>query len=1050
MTADLRQDIAGDWPEAIYLSQLLVNRSPALMAYWDREQRCRFVNKAYERWLDRTREQVLGRSMRELHGDEFHSLAEPHLRAALDGKPQVFEQKLAGRDGGVRNFLIHLVPDVGGAGVAGFTAQFTDVSTLRRGEVALQRVIAALEGEVRERRAAQEQVADLQQSLALALASIGAGYIATNRRGCVTRMNAVAEQVTGWSQADAEGRALRDVLVREDRAVDEAAGNPVDEMIDEGGTIDLLHHMAVVSRDGRRATIEVTSDLIRGDDGEVRGLTAVFRDTTRLVRAEIESNRLAAIVESSFDAIISKTLDGRITSWNGASQAMFGYTPQEAIGQSVQMLVPPEREFEEMRILAELSRGARVPPFDTVRLAKGGERLHLSVTISPIRDATGRIVGASKIARDVSRQRRAEEALRESEARLRFTMESAQIGAWDLDLATGSVHRSLQHDRCFGYDAIRPEWSFDIFLRHVHTDDRAEVARSFRSAVAAGSDWRLECRVTWSDSSVHWIRMHGSLTAQGVGRRRMLGIVMDLTGVKEAEATRVRTQALEIEKRQVIEATRMKSLFLANMSHELRTPLNAIIGFADLLHGGTVAPSSPKHQEFLGHIGASGRHLLQLINDLLDLSKIESGKFGFYPEAVDLPAVVAEVTGVLQATLQKKTIGLSVEVDPSLAGLFLDPHRLKQLLYNYLSNAIKFTPDAGRVTLRATPEGDARFRIEVEDSGIGIAESDLSRLFVEFQQLESDYARRYPGTGLGLALTRRLVQAQGGSVGVRSVVGVGSVFHAVLPRIYEAGTRPDEPAPSSGRRMLVIEGEGGLQSKIVRAVAEAGLQADSASTGQQALVSAQASQYHGMTLDLRLPDQSGLEVLAAIRRGGPNRSTPVLGLAMRGAGGSGVAFAVADILSKPIRNSQIAEAMARFGRHDATRALVLVIDDDPVALDLMSASLTTVGIGSVCLADGREALRQIGDIRPDAIILDLMMPEFDGFEVLAALGALPAWKDTPVFVWTSMMLESDDYERLARSAMAIVTKGGGDVSVLLDRLRRWCLQSQPMQAGLIG
>jgi signal transduction histidine kinase len=229
-------------------------------------------------------------------------------------------------------------------------------------------------------------------------------------------------------------------------------------------------------------------------------------------------------------------------------------------------------------------------------------------------------------------------------------------------------------------------------------------------------------------------------------------------------------------------ATRAKSQFLANMSHELRTPLNAIIGFTQLMHDGKCGPVSPRQQEFLGDVLASARHLLQLINDVLDVAKVESGTVEFHPEPVDLVRLVGEVRDVVQGIATSKRIRLETAVDPGIGPVVLDPARLRQILYNYVSNAVKFTPEAGRVSIRVAPDGPDGVRFDVEDTGIGIRPDDLGRLFVEFQQLDAGPGKRQQGTGLGLALTKRLVEAQGGHVGVRSTPGRGSVFTAVLPR----------------------------------------------------------------------------------------------------------------------------------------------------------------------------------------------------------------------------------------------------------------------------
>ncbi len=251
----------------------------------------------------------------------------------------------------------------------------------------------------------------------------------------------------------------------------------------------------------------------------------------------------------------------------------------------------------------------------------------------------------------------------------------------------------------------------------------------------------------------------------------------------EKEEIQRRSCELELQNRRIQEANRLKSEFLANMSHELRTPLNAIIGFAELLHDGHVDPTTPQHQEFLGDILASGRHLLQLINDILDLAKVEAGKIDFRPEPVDLGALLAEVSGTLRATAAARQLRLEASVDPAITDVVLDPGRFKQVVYNYASNALKFSRAGGRVEMLVRPEGTDALRLEVIDEGTGIAAEDLPRLFVEFEQLEAGASKRHQGTGLGLALTKRLVEAQGGVVGVTSVVGQGSTFFAVLPRV---------------------------------------------------------------------------------------------------------------------------------------------------------------------------------------------------------------------------------------------------------------------------
>ena len=278
-----------------------------------------------------------------------------------------------------------------------------------------------------------------------------------------------------------------------------------------------------------------------------------------------------------------------------------------------------------------------------------------------------------------------------------------------------------------------------------------------------------------------------------------VGIVHDISERKRLEALtehkqrrtdelRRKAEELEADNRRMQDAARLQSLFLANMSHELRTPLNAIIGFADLLHAGTVGPIVATQREFLGDILVSSRHLLQLINDVLDHAKVESGTLELAPQAVDLARVIGEVRDIVRGIAASRQIELELQLAAALGSVTVDPAKLRQILYNYVSNALKFTPSGGRVTIRAhlvDGRGDA-FRVEVEDTGIGIASDDLRYLFVAFRQLDSGAAKRYPGTGLGLALSKRLAEAHGGQVGVHSAPGSGSTFWVELPRIVGA------------------------------------------------------------------------------------------------------------------------------------------------------------------------------------------------------------------------------------------------------------------------
>jgi signal transduction histidine kinase/CheY-like chemotaxis protein len=469
---------------------------------------------------------------------------------------------------------------------------------------------------------------------------------------------------------------------------------------------------------------------------------------------------------------------------------------------------------------------------------------------------------------------------------------------------------------CWRRDEVMGAVSHDL-LRTRFPVPRAEIEARLRR----DGHWEGEMVHVRRDGVDIHVASRWALRRDPEGRAdEVLEINNDVTARRRAEEElRVRNAELQEQSRRALEANRLKSEFLANMSHELRTPLNAVIGFAEILHDGKVGPVSADQQEFLGDILGSSRHLLQLINDVLDLSKVEAGKMEVHPEAVDVTKVVGEVRDILRSIAAAKRIGVEVGVDPGLGQVVIDPGKLKQILYNYLSNALKFTPDGGRVTIRAAPEGEDRFRLEVEDTGIGIRPEDLGRLFVEFQQLDATASKKYAGTGLGLALTRRMVEAQGGSVGARSTPGEGSVFHAVLPR-FSVGPALVDPAPaasaqpaSGGPAVLVVEDDTRDRDWLLATLTRAGYSVDAVATGAEAIARAAARKYEAVTLDMLLRDGDGRDVLTAIRAAGPNADTPVVVVTVVAEPAALKGLHIHDILTKPVSHERLLASLAAAG-----------------------------------------------------------------------------------------------------------------------------------------
>jgi signal transduction histidine kinase/CheY-like chemotaxis protein len=540
----------------------------------------------------------------------------------------------------------------------------------------------------------------------------------------------------------------------------------------------------------------------------------------------------------------------------------------------------------------------------------------------------------------------------------------------------------------------------------------------------------------------YWSPMNAPVLSPEGELRWIIHRVEDVTELARRERERTVLYDRLVEQNRIIQgASRMKSEFLANMSHELRTPLNAIIGFSEILSDGLGGEVSTTQHEYLQHILSSGRHLLSLINDVLDLAKVESGRMEVLPEPVRPATLLAEVRDVLRSKSAEKRITVHIEVDPAVGEVVVDPGKLKQVLYNYLSNALKFTAEGGTVSARFVPQAPDHFRLEVRDSGIGIRPEHMDKLFAEFQQLEAGMTKKYGGTGLGLVLSKRIVEAQGGWVGAESRLGQGSLFFAVLPRVVSPSAAPP-PAPAlpatalavGASTVLVVEDRADDRSWLVRTLIDAGYAVESAASGGEALARCREQVYDAITLDLVLPDLSGLKVLHELRAAGPNRDTPVIVLSVMAAQNMVVNFTVRDVLTKPVTADELLAALEGAGLSPGGKYPVLVLDDDVAVLELMRALLTDLGYAARCESDGAKALEQVRRAPPAAIVLDLLMPNMDGFEFLRLLRADPQAGRIPVLVFTGKDLDAEERRSLSQLASAVMNKSAEGRATLLAAL----------------
>jgi PAS domain S-box-containing protein len=637
--------------------------------------------------------------------------------------------------------------------------------------------------------------------------------------------------------------------------------------------------------------------------------------------------------------------------------------------------------------------------------------------------------GRARLEARVRERTDALEALRHSEARHRAIVSVAFDSIITIDLSGRVTEFNPTAERTFGYarsEALGRELA-DLVVPPQHREaHRTGLARYAATGHGPMIGRLLELTAMRSDGSEFPIEF-AIQPVQIEGQTSFTAYLRDLTERRRADELRLRSLHLEAENTQVREASRMKSEFLANMSHELRTPLNAIIGFSTILRDAGAEVTPDQRTEFLGHVLTSGRHLLQLINDVLDLSKVEAGKLEFRPEPIEVERIVREVLSVLKEAAASKGLSISVDVEP-LTDVYLDAGRLKQVLYNYVSNALKFTPSAGRVAIRARAEGPDAWRLEVEDSGIGIAEKDLPRLFVEFEQMDAGAAKQHAGTGLGLALTKRLVEAQGGHVGARSTLGVGSVFWATLPLVHTGPAERNYPVLTTGGHgpaILVIEDDPQDRAELVDALTAAGFSVEAVATGADAVRRAEERAFAAITLDLLLPDQSGLDVLRQIRERGRNPDARVVVVTVVAERHALAGHLVTDLLPKPMDAGVLLASLRRAGVVPGKEVRIIVIDDDAAAVRLAQTVLEGEGFSVDGHTDPAAGLAAAVARRPSAIVLDLLMPGMNGFQFLDELRRTQNNHTTPVVVWTSKELSEAEQQRLTASARAVVHKGSG-------------------------
>jgi PAS domain S-box-containing protein len=773
---------------------------------------------------------------------------------------------------------------------------------------------------------------------------------------------------------------------------------------------------------------------------------AVARDITRRRRVEEalrkSEEHLRLLVDGVRDyAIFMLDPSGQVASWNQGAERIKGYKANEIIGRHFSCFYPPE-DLQNGKPERELQKAIAEGYYaeEGWRIRKDGSRFWAHVVITALRDATGKLRGFSKVTRDVTEQRRAEELLRESEQRLTLASTSGEVGVWDLDLIADQAWRSLQHDRIFGYEFLLPNWGAAVFSDHVFPEDRELVKQRFEEAFQNGH-LEFECRIIRADQAMRWISAKGEVVRNEQGQPiRMMGVVTDVTERKRAEEEEHKfmdrlaasNQELELRNREVERVTKLKSKFLASMSHELRTPLNAIVGFSDLLAEGTPGDLNDKQKRFVNHIKQGSAHLLQLINDILDLSKIEAGQLDLRCEDFQIKTALPEVLSTIRPLAVAKNIQIEQKME-SDQHVYADRVRFKQILYNLLSNAVKFTPKAGRIDIDCHGDGNS-VCISVTDTGVGIRAEDQAVIFEEFRQVEGPAGTTQEGTGLGLAITKRLVEQQGGGISLESEFGKGSRFTFTLPAGSRGAETPlvnEPPSPSivigegHGKPLILVVDDEVTARELLASYLCPEYRIAMAESGEEAVKQARHLRPDAITLDVMMPGGNGFETLAALKKAPETANIPIIIVSVVDQKQVGFALGAVDYLIKPVRKPVLLETIRKYvlPQSDEDEAILLV-DDDPRALELLEETLRSAGYETESVRSGTRALEVLSSKLVSAVVLDLLMPGMDGFEVIRHVRQEATLRELPIFVMTAKSLTKAELAVLTRETQALFHKNG--------------------------
>ncbi len=723
------------------------------------------------------------------------------------------------------------------------------------------------------------------------LRSIGDGVIATDNESRVTFLNEVAEKLTGWPSNEAIGKPLVEIFA----IVNEQTRLPVDDLVKkvlrEGKVVGMANHTLLIGREGSEHPIDDSAAPILNDDGTIGGVVLVFRDVTEDRQAQHDilqrEKSYRTLAEGLALFVWSSGPDGKTEYLNRHWQEYTGLSAEETHqGRWAEVIHPDDLATVRNGWINALEKG-EVFEFEyrVRRISDQTYRWHLG-RVHPVRDDEGPILRWFGTGIDIEDRKRGLEALRAGEERLRLALEAGRMGTWEFDIASGSVAWSPSLEVLHGLVPGTFPGTFEAYQSVIHPEDREQVLNSIRNVVENGAEHHVEYRLVWPDHSIHWIEARGKPIFNASGKvTRLLGICMDTTDRKRQEEELHKALAL------AEQAAQARDQFLAMLSHELRTPLSPVLLAVDDLV--TTPNLDEGHRELLTSIRQNVELEVRLIDDLLEVMRIVRGKLPFHFETADVHELIRRTVEICRGDADAKSLSINVQTEATRHVVRADPARLQQVLWNLLKNAVKFTPEHGSIQIRTWIEASGdRIGVEVKDTGIGIEPSALSRIFNAFEQAEDSVTVRFGGLGLGLAISKSIVEAHGGILSAWSDgKGKGTnlwftlELSATTPELRLDGPSavpsPSESASSQsllGLRLLLVEDDPMTSRLMARLLRQNGYEVVTANTMAAALA-VPADAFDLVISDLGLPDGSGLDLM---HRLSPNGDIP--GIALTGYG----------------------------------------------------------------------------------------------------------------------------------------------------------------------